>query len=123
MARTLAELIEARRGGRSFQRLEDEAPGNTPSSSRWHQLARRPLRGIPEDGTIIGIAEVLGVSPFDVLVSCAASLGWPTGPQKAELLERMAAYDVGGLTGDEVEVVISMVAVLLNPSPSSLRSD
>ena len=73
--KTLAELIESRRRGRSYQRLTDESPGRKPTASRWHQLANKPLEDFPHAETMEHIAAVLGVTPFAVARACCASRG------------------------------------------------
>jgi hypothetical protein len=111
---TLAELIANRRGGRSYKRLAEESPGGTPVASRWHQLENRPLRrDIPETPTIISIAAVLGVSPFTVVRASCASLGWDTGRQTSDLMDRLSAYDVGELDDDEVDAVVAVVVAMI----------
>jgi hypothetical protein len=113
VAQSLQDLIEARRQERSFERLQEDSRG-VPSRSRWHQLQKqRHLEDIPNRRTLEGIAEALNVSPFAVLRSCAVSMGWETGPQAAQILDRLAAYDLTRLRADQVEAVISVVASML----------
>lgn len=107
---TLQELIAQRKGGRSFSKLSEDA-GNVPSASRFHQLSTE-VGDFPNRETIEGIAQALRLPVRAIVVATMASFGWDTGPQHAELMDRLGAYDLTGLDSDEVEAIISVVAAM-----------
>lgn len=109
---TISELIEQNKGGRSYEQLQEDA-GGTPSRSRWHQLQNAPLQDFPNKATLEGIAKALRRPPYVVAVACMASIGWQTGPQQAELLDRLGAYDLSALTSDQCEAIVSVVTSML----------
>jgi hypothetical protein len=122
---TLAELIESRRWGRSYQRLMDESPGRKPTASRWHQLVNKPLEDFPRAVTMEHIATVLRVAPFAVARACCASLGWGTGLEPArsvELLDRLGAYDLKRLQQDQVEAVVAVAVAMLAKTDPTMPS-
>lgn len=71
---TLAELIQARKGDRSYARLSQDCAGN-PGASRIQQIVTGPLNDFPSADTMRGLSAGLGVSVTDVILACARSLG------------------------------------------------
>lgn len=83
-APNLANLILQRKGGRSFERLADDC-GGAPAGRRLQQMANgQPMRNFPDPETITAMARGLGVSPKDIIMASARSLGIlvdATGPE------------------------------------------
>lgn len=74
-APNLGQLIQARRGTRSYERLAQDS-GNRPKLSSWQQWGKgEPRTLLPEPDSIRGMALALGVSHTDVLMAAARSVG------------------------------------------------
>lgn len=77
---TLADLIQLRRNGRSYETLAVES-GNNPKLSSWQQWGKgTPRTLLPEPDSIRGMALALGVSQSDVLFAAARSVGLVVAP-------------------------------------------
>ena len=75
MAPNLGQLIQARRGTRSYERLAQDS-GNRPKLSAWQQWGNgAPRTLLPEPDSIRGMALALGVSHTEVLMAAARSVG------------------------------------------------
>lgn len=74
-ALTLGQLIQARRSGRSYERLAQDS-GHRPKLSAWQQWGKGDARTLlPEPDSIRGMALALGVSHTEVLMAAARSVG------------------------------------------------
>lgn len=71
---TLARLIAARKGDRSFKRLSTDC-GGTPTANRLQQMSTKEISAFPDPDTIRGIAMGLGTTITEVTLAAARSLG------------------------------------------------
>jgi len=89
---TLGQLIDARRGNRSYEALARDC-GGTPGAKRLQQLAKKPVRNFPDPDSIRALALGLGASVTTVVMACARSLGLTvnTGDDPTSLVIGQAA--------------------------------
>jgi hypothetical protein len=99
---TLAELIEAYKGARSYAALEDATHG-VVKTSRWHQYATRQPTEAPGPDKIRAVAQALGVSELTVWLAVGSSLGINVAEQGVSLAE---------LPVDVAQPIATLVTVL-----------
>jgi hypothetical protein len=106
----LAQLINERRGDRSYERLSRDCGGD-PGSKRLQQMATgKPLSAFPSPETIQGLALGLGMSAADVLHACARSLGLSVTPEDPSELKIQGA---GALPPDSQEALLLIAREML----------
>lgn len=71
---TLAELINTKRGDRTYARLSRDC-GGAPTDKRLQSMVSRPMKAFPDADTIKGLAIGLRVNAADVILASARSLG------------------------------------------------
>lgn len=108
---TLGELIQAKRGGRSFRDLEAACDG-VIKSQRWEHMAKDTrVAGFPRPQTIAAIAEVLNVDAQTVILSTAKTLGMPVR-RHGSLLATLLPPDADDLTLEQRNAVLAVVAAM-----------
>lgn len=71
---TLAELINTKRGDRTYAKLSRDC-GGAPTDKRLQSMVSRPMKAFPDADTIKGLAIGLRVNAADVILASARSLG------------------------------------------------
>lgn len=107
---TLGQLIDARRGNRSYEELARDC-GGAPGAKRLQQLAKKPVRNFPDPDSIRALALGLGASVTTVVMACARSLGLTvnTGDDPTSLVIGQAAQLPAGATDAIVAVAREML--------------
>lgn len=111
---TLALLIQAAKGDRSFRELKDRAGslGHDSTLSSWQQWAKvnfeRKL--LPDPATVQAFAAGLGVSETDVLLAAARQVGLDVGEGNASDLVLPGA---GQLPPEDRNVLATLASVLV----------
>jgi hypothetical protein len=72
---TLAQLILAKKGARSYAKLSKDC-GGAPTDRRLNSLVLQPMNTFPDVTTIHGLAIGLGVSVTDIILASARQLGF-----------------------------------------------
>lgn len=111
----IRELLDATRGGRSFEELAAAHP-NSPSRQFWHQLATKPQRAFPKPETIRGIAATLRVTQATVVLAWAQSLGIPMVHEAR--LAQLLPPGSEQLSDSAIATVLSMVNELIPEAPA-----
>lgn len=75
---TLAELILAQKGSRTYRTLSKDC-GGIPTDSRLNALVKSPIKNFPDVDTIRGLSIGLRVNISDIILSSARSLDLPVG--------------------------------------------
>jgi hypothetical protein len=111
---TLAALIQAAKGERSFRELKDRAAGVGLHStlSSWQQWAMPDFERklLPDPVTVRAFAAGLGVSETEVLLAAARQVGLDVGEGNESDLVLPGA---GGLAPEDRNVLASLAAVLV----------
>lgn len=111
---TLAGLILAAKGDRSFRELKDRADGMGHHStlSSWQQWASPEFERklLPDPVTVRAFAAGLGVSETEVLLAAARQVGLDVGEGNQSDLVLPGA---GGLAPEDRNVLASLAAVLV----------
>ena len=111
---TLAALIQAAKGERSFRELKDRADGVGLHStlSSWQQWASPEFERklLPDPVTVRAFAAGLGVSETEVLLAAARQVGLDVGEGNESDLVLPGA---GGLAPEDRNVLASLAAVLV----------
>jgi len=108
---TLGELIQEKRGSRSFRDLEAASDGIV-KAQRWEHLAKDVrVDGFPRPQTIAAIAEVLNVDVQAVILSTAKTLGMPVR-RHGSLLATLLPPDADDLTLEQRNAVLAVVATM-----------
>lgn len=118
---TLGQLIDARRGNRSYEELARDC-GGAPGAKRLQQLAKKPVRNFPDPDSIRALALGLGASVTTVVMACARSLGLTvnTGDDPTSLVIGQAAQLPAGARDAIVAVAREMLklqSVADKPTP------
>lgn len=71
----LQKLIAEKRGDRTLARLSRDC-GGVPTERALSRLTLHPFTRLPDKATIEGLARGLGVSVSQVILACAASMGF-----------------------------------------------
>jgi hypothetical protein len=108
---TLAQLILNRKGSRSFDILSEDC-GGTPAGRRIQQFTwdKREMKAFPDPDTIVGLAKGLAVTPEDVLLAAARSLGIPV---REANMESLTIAGAGTLSPSAQEALQFMAKELL----------
>lgn len=108
-APNLAQIIAARKGNRSYERLSKDA-GGYPSANRIQQLATRPLQSkFPDPDTIRGLASALGVTVTEIVLSSARSVGLQVAVEEPTALTIAGA---GALPEDAQDILLGLAREL-----------
>jgi len=114
---TLAELIQARRSGRSYENLAHDS-GNRPKLSAWQQWGNgSPRTLLPEPDSIRGIALALGVSHTDVLLAAARSVGLVVAADDPSELRIAGAGLLPEFAQDTLLMMARTLALVAQPEP------
>lgn len=109
MGMDLAQLIAAAKGERSYDDLA-RAAGAVIGRQRWQQLATQKLKRFPDPDTIAAIARGLVVSPTEVVLASARSLGIRVADAGSSL-----SIETVGLSPDQIDAVRHVVQVMRGP--------
>lgn len=72
---TLAQLINDRRGNRTYKQLSDDC-GGQPTEKRLSSITLKGINAFPDPATISGLAIGLGVTTSEVIDAAARSIGF-----------------------------------------------
>lgn len=104
---TLAHLLTARQGDRSFEDLERDCGGGL-SAARLEEMAAGHLDAFPPPESVRALASGLGVSHTDVVLAAARTLGLCVRPPAP-----IAPHEVSDLLADlsprQVEAIAEVV--------------
>lgn len=121
---TMAELIESRRGDRSYQKLADDAGGGFRQTvwQQWNNPTQgREPTSFPMPDTIIGMAKALNVSVTDVLLAAGRTLGLDVGVFGGE--HDMLLPGAGDLPEADKFLLSNLSASLISKSKQDLQVD
>ncbi|HEX9089776.1 MAG TPA: hypothetical protein VF867_19950 [Arthrobacter sp.] len=109
---TLAQLILARKDGRSYEQMSADC-GGQPAGRRLQQLTMPSIvmRAFPDPATITAVATGLGVSVVEVVLASARSLGLPVDGARADMINIPGA---GSLPEDSRQAVIDVARALVS---------
>lgn len=105
----LEALILNHKGDRSFDDLS-RACGGSPTGKRLHQMVSRPMKNFPDPDTIKNLARGLNVSPTEIVLATARSLGIRVGPTDDTAL---VLHEAGTLPLDRQQLLISVSRAFL----------
>lgn len=106
---TLAELILAKKGERTYAKLSRDC-GDIPTSQRLNSLVHKPMKAFPDAETMERLSIGLRVNVVDVVLASARSLGLPVSTSDPGSLMLAGA---GNLPGTAKEALASMAQELL----------
>jgi hypothetical protein len=111
MTTTLQDLINTRRGQRTYEQLSQDCGGH-PSAGRLQQMATKPQQSFPNPETLRGLAAGLRVNPIIVLSAFAASFGIE-GEDGQPSLVSMLPPGVRELTEGQVNTVLTVIQQMI----------
>lgn len=100
----LEALILNHKGDRSFDELS-RACGGSPTGKRLHQMVSRPMKNFPDPDTIKNLARGLNVSPTEIVLATARSLGIRVSPTDDTAL---VLQEAGTLPIERQQLLISV---------------
>lgn len=102
---TLADLINLRKGKRSYADLSRDA-GGYPTRNRFQQLATVPDQSrFPDPETLRGVARTLAAPMSEVVLAAARTVGLPVPPADPNIL---VIAGVGDLPQEARDLILDM---------------
>lgn len=122
MTTNLQDLINTRRGQRTYEQLSFDCGGH-PSAGRLQQMATKPQQSFPNPETLRGLSTGLRVNSIVILGAFAASFGLD-GDAMTPPLVSMLPPGANALDDSQVNTILTVVQQMIseNDKKEALRS-
>lgn len=112
MTTSLQDLINIRRGTRTYEQLANDCGGH-PSAGRLQQLATKAQQSFPNPETLRGLSLGLRVNPIIILSAFAATFGLDSNDSMPPIVS-MLPPGANALDDSQVNTVLTVVQQMIS---------